>query len=114
FLPYIGSDIYDRSAAIGIRGEANGWNVDFSNTYGQNQFNFSVENSLNASLLKASPTTFNAGGPKFTQNTINADVSRSFDWLSGFNIAFGSEYRFERYQILPGDENSYTNYGTAR
>ena len=74
FLPHIGSDIYDRSVSLGIRGEANGWNVDFSNTYGQNQFIFSVENSLNASLLKASPTSFNAGGPKFTQNTINADV----------------------------------------
>lgn len=114
FLPHIGSDIYDRSVSLGIRGEANGWNVDFSNTYGQNQFIFSVENSLNASLLKASPTSFNAGGPKFTQNTINADVSRNFDWLSGTNLAFGSEYRFERYQLIAGDANSYTNYGTAR
>lgn len=114
FLPYIGSDIFDRSVSVGIRGKANDWDVDFSNTYGQNQFIFGVENSLNASLLKASPTSFNAGGPKFVQNTINADVSRTFDWLSGTNIAFGSEYRFERYELIPGDENSYTNYGTAR
>ncbi len=114
FLPYIGSDIYDRSVAMGIRGKSNDWDIDFSNTYGQNQFMFGVENSLNASLLKASPTTFNAGGPKFTQNTINLDVSRPFDWLAGTNLAFGSEFRFERYQLIPGAENSYTNYGTAR
>lgn len=114
FLPYIGSDIYDRSFSAGIRGEAQNWKVDFSNTYGQNQFIFSVENSLNASLLKASPTSFNDGGPKFTQNTINLDVSRNFDWLAGTNVAFGSEYRYERYQLIPGDPNSYTNYGTAR
>lgn len=114
FLPHISSDIFDRSVAMGIRGEVNNWNMDFSNTYGQNQFIFGVENSLNASLLKASPTTFNAGGPSFTQNTINADIARDFDWLSGVNLAFGSEYRFERYQLTAGDENSYTNYGTAR
>ena len=114
FLPEIGSNIYDRSLAAGIRGKVQGWNVDFSNTYGQNQFQFSVENSLNASLVKASPTTFNAGGPKFTQNTINLDLSHSYDWLSGVNLAFGSEYRFERYQLIAGDESSWADYGRAR
>ncbi len=114
YLPYIGSDIYDRSFVAGIRGKASGWNIDFSNTWGQNQFEFRVENSVNASLLKASPTSFRDGGPKFTQNTTNIDVSRGFDWLSGVNLAFGAEYRFERYQLLPGDANSYTDYGAAR
>lgn len=113
FLPQIGSDIYDRSFVAGIRGQVNEWNIDFSNTYGQNQFIFSVENSLNASMLEASPTSFNDGGPKFTQNTINTDVSRDFNWLAGTTLAFGTEYRFERYQLIAGDENSYTNYGTA-
>jgi iron complex outermembrane receptor protein len=114
FLPYIGSDIYDRSFAAGIKGEAGKWQVDVSNVYGQNEFDFRVENSLNASLLKASPTSFHAGGPKFTQNTTNADFSRGYNWLNGVNLAFGGEYRFERYQLLPGDENSWANYGLAR
>lgn len=114
FLPYIGSDAYDRSLAAGIRGKIAEWNVDFSNTYGQNQFDFSVLNSLNASLGKASPTSFNAGGPKFTQNTTNVDLSRSFDWLSGTNLAFGGEFRFENYQLKAGDQNSYANYGLTR
>lgn len=114
FLPQIGSDIYDRSFAAGIKGKAQGWNVDFSNTWGQNEFIFNVQNSLNASLLKASPTSFRAGGPKFTQNTTNVDLSRNFDWLSGVNISFGGEYRFERYQLIAGEEASYTDYGRAR
>jgi len=113
FLPYIGSNIYDRSFVLGIKGKLNEWNVDFSNSFGQNEFNFNVQNSLNASLLNASPTSFNCGGPRFTQNTTNADLSRQYDVLSGLNLAFGGEYRFERYQLLPGDPNSYTNYGTA-
>lgn len=114
FMPYIGSDIYDRSVSVGIRGDVNDWHIDFSNTLGQNQFEFRVENSINASLLTASPTVFRAGGPRFTQNTFNLDFTRKFDVLSGLNLAFGGEYRFERYQLLPGDPNSYTNYGTAR
>ena len=88
---------------MGISGEANGWNIDFSNTFGQNQLLF--RSFFNASLLRASPTTFNAGGRKFTQNTINFDVNRNFDVLAGINIAFGAEYRFERYQLLPAYPN---------
>ena len=114
FLPEIHSDIYDKSLGLGIRGDLKNWNVDFSNTYGQNQFNFKVVNSLNSSMLTSSPTRFNAGGPVFTQNTTNLDFSRRFDVISGINIAFGAEHRFERYQLIPGEEASYTDYGKAR
>ncbi|HEY1112520.1 MAG TPA: TonB-dependent receptor [Chitinophagaceae bacterium] len=114
FLPEIHSDIYDKSLAFGIKGELKTWAVDFSNTYGQNQFNFRVANSLNSSMERGSPTRFNAGGPVFTQNTTNLDFSRRFEKISGINVAFGAEHRFERYQLLPGEEASYTDYGKAR
>jgi iron complex outermembrane recepter protein len=114
FLPEIHSDIYDKSLAVGIRGMVKEWNVDFSNTYGQNQFIFRVENSLNASMGTASPTRFNAGGPIFTQNTTNLDFSRRLEKMNGINLGFGAEHRFERYQILPGEAASYTDYGKAR
>ncbi|WP_276504515.1 TonB-dependent receptor [Terrimonas pollutisoli] len=114
FLPEIHSDIYDKSLAMGIRGRLKDWHVDFSNTYGQNQFLFRVANSLNASMERTSPTRFNAGGPIFTQNTTNLDFSRQFDELDGINVAFGAEHRFERYQLIAGEESSYTDYGKAR
>jgi iron complex outermembrane recepter protein len=114
FLPEIHSDIYDKSLSLGIRSKLRNWDVDFSNTYGQNQFIFRVFNSINASMEKASPTRFNSGGPIFTQNTTNIDFSRRFDELSGVNVGFGAEHRFERYQLIPGEEASYTNYGNAR
>ncbi len=114
FIPFIESDVYDRSFVTGIKGKIQGWNVDFSNAFGQNQFNFGVVHSLNASLGKASPTQFNAGGPKFTQNTTNVDFSKGFDWLAGANLAFGGEFRYENYQIKAGDQNSYANFGLAR
>lgn len=114
FLPEIHSDIYDKSIAAGIRGKLKEWNVDFSNTFGQNQFIFRVVNTLNATMGRSTPTRFNAGGPSFTQNTTNIDFSRQFDLMSGVNIAFGAEHRFERYQITAGEEASYANYGLAR
>jgi len=114
FLPEIHSDIYDKSLSLGIRSKLRGWDVDFSNTFGQNQFIFRVVNTINASMEKTSPTRFNSGGPIFTQNTTNLDFSKRFDLLSGINIGFGAEHRFERYQLLAGEEASYTNYGNAR
>ncbi|HVI44970.1 MAG TPA: TonB-dependent receptor [Chitinophaga sp.] len=113
FLPEIHSDIYDRSLALGIRGSLGEWKVDLSNVFGQNEFDFSVENSLNASLEKASPTRFKAGGPIFTQNTTNLDFSRRLNVLEGLDISFGAEHRFERYKLVAGAENSYTDYGRA-
>jgi iron complex outermembrane receptor protein len=114
FLPEIHSDIYDRSLAFGIRGKLKGWNVDFSNTFGQNQFLFKVVNTLNSTMGVSSPTRFNSGGPVFTQNTTNLDFSRSLTGLSGINVAFGVEHRFERYQLIPGEEASYADYGRSR
>ncbi|MDB5249021.1 MAG: TonB-dependent receptor [Segetibacter sp.] len=114
FLPEIHSDIYDKNLAFGIRGKLKDWNVDFSNTYGQNQFLFRVVNTLNASMETASPTRFNSGGPVFTQNTTNLDFSKNFNSMSGIDVAFGAEHRFERYELIPGEAASFNDYGKAR
>lgn len=114
FLPAINSNIQDASFGVGMRGVIEKWEVDFSNVYGQNSFDYLINNTLNASLESASPTEFNAGGFGFSQNTTNVDVRRYFnDALSGLNIAFGAEYRLENYQIVAGEEGSYRDYGAA-
>jgi len=112
FLPGIQSDILDQSLAVGIKGVTNnGWNVDFSNTYGANSFAFTVVNSTNASLGSASPSDFNAGSFKFSQNTTNLDFSKFYEeTMSGLNLAFGAEYRVDHFQVFEGDENSFTTY----
>ena len=114
FLPNINSDIKDKSLAVGIKGKVGDWDVDFSNTWGQNKFDFTVSNSFNASQGTASSSTFNAGGFAFSQNTTNLDISKFFEnTFEGLNVAIGAEYRLENYQILEGEEASYTNYGNA-
>ena len=114
FLPAINSNINDASVAVGILSVYNKWEVDFSNVYGRNSFGYLINNTLNASLGSASPTSFDAGGFSFAQNTSNLDIRRYFDdALSGLNIAFGAEYRLENYRITAGEEGSYTDYGAA-
>jgi len=112
FDPRILSSIADRSLSTGIRTQIRGWEVDFNNTYGSNRFHYFVDGSLNASLLERSPTRFDAGGFGLSQNTTGAGVSRFFrEVLSGVNVAFGAEHRFERYDIFAGEEASWRNYG---
>jgi len=114
FLPEINSKIADRSLSTGIRGKVKDWNVDFSNTYGQNSFLFEISNTSNASLLNATPTRFDAGGFSFTQNTTNLDIARNFaDIASGLSIAFGAEHRFENYSIQAGQLESYAQYDVS-
>ena len=114
YLPLIGTDNYDQSLAAGVRGKVSEWNVDLSNTFGYNRIDFNTTNSINASLLNASPTRFEDGGYRFLQNTTNLDFSRFFeDALSGINVAFGVEHRYESYGIVEGAENSYGDYGKA-
>lgn len=111
FLPEINSEINDQSFAIGIKGEISDWDIDFSNTYGKNEFLYTIGNTFNASMGNSSPTTFDAGGFSFAQNTTNLDISKFYeDVMSGLNVAFGSEYRIENYDILAGEEASYSQY----
>jgi iron complex outermembrane receptor protein len=114
FLPEIVTSNLDQSFAVGIRGKLGAWKTDLSNSFGRNKVEFQTNNSLNASMLAASPTSFESGGYDFTQNTTNLDFSRFFEnTLSGLNVAFGFENRIEKYNINPGEEASYVNYGNA-
>ncbi len=111
FLPNIGTDILDQSLAIGITGKINEWNVDFSNTYGRNTFDITVGNSSNGTLGVATPRSFDAGGLSFSQNTTNLDFNRFYDTVfEGLSAAFGAEFKVEKYEILAGEEASYTSY----
>ncbi|MBW3545301.1 MAG: TonB-dependent receptor, partial [Bacteroidetes bacterium] len=112
FDPRIQSRITDRSVSAGLRSTVREWEIDLNNTYGSNRFHYIVDGTLNASLLDESPTRFDAGGFELAQNTTGVYLSRYFQhWLSGGNLAFGSEYRLERYQIFAGEEASWRNYG---
>jgi iron complex outermembrane receptor protein len=76
---------------------------------GRNAFKFNIENSVNASLGTASPTTFDAGTLKFAQTVANLDLVRKVDTKEVKSLAFvvGSELRVENYKIIAGDDASF-------
>lgn len=111
FDPHIQSVIDDKSISTGLRSKWKGWDVDFNNTFGTNRMHYFVDGTNNASLGIKSPTFFDAGGFQFTQNTTGLNFTRAYDQIaSGLNLAFGTEYRVDRYQIFAGEEGSYKDY----
>jgi iron complex outermembrane recepter protein len=113
FLPQIDTDITDFSGTAGLTGNLGAWKFDLSNTYGRNDFDYTVSNSVNYTQALASAnfqTEFNAGGLRFLQNTSNFDIGRKYDVMSGLNVALGAEFRYEEYSQFAGEEASYRNF----
>ena len=116
FLPLIKTDIKDYSFSAALEGKLGKWNASLSNTLGVNNFDFSVDNSVNYTQYAVTPnpqTKFDAGGLRFLQNTVNADVTRNFDVMAGLNVAYGAEFRIDQYSQRAGEEASYKNFNTA-
>ncbi len=115
FQPEMNSDVIDQSITLGVKGTIDGWSWDLSNSFGRNSLDYQMDNTVNASLLQASPTSIYAGKHVFSQNVTNLDVSRFFDEvLAGVNVAFGGAYRIDHYQIFAGEEASYRDYGRVQ
>lgn len=114
FDPIITSDIVDVSAVAGVRTKLGQWDLDISNNFGSNRFEYGLKNTLNASLGAASPTTFDAGGFQLQQNVVGLGLTRKYKTvLSGLNLAAGAEFRREWYSLFAGEEASYRNYDPA-
>lgn len=115
YNPHIQTEIKDMSFAAGLRGQFDGgWDWDASNNTGYNDFHFFGDKTFNAGL-GADQTHFDDGGFKFLQNTTNLNFNKLFtDIMSGFNVAFGAEFRYENYQLFAGEEASYANYDTLK
>ena len=114
YTPRITSNIIDNSIAAGFRTETtSGWKIDISNTFGKNLFHYFIKGTINASLEDASPTEFDAGGHSLSQNTTNFDFSKNYSSvLSEMNLAFGAEFRTEKFNIFAGEQGSYATYDT--
>ncbi|AJC44435.1 TonB-dependent receptor plug domain-containing protein [Xanthomonas sacchari] len=112
FLPQIYNPSNDRAAVLGVKGSTDsGWTWDVSADYGKNDVTFDLRNTINTNLYwstGASPTRFNAGGFRNEQNALNADFSKSLDWGLAYpvNLAFGAEYRQDKYAVVAGSPTS--------
>ena len=116
FNPREGIREDDYSATAGIKGVVGGFNFDVSATYGEDKNLVYTLDSANRSLFidtHFTPTTFYDGSFRSTEFTANADFNRGFDvgWAGDLNVAFGAEYRRNRYEIGSGDPGSIYKEG---
>ena len=117
FLPLIQTGMTDVSGTLGVNGKIfKDVKLSLSNTYGQNNIDYNVANSINFTqyaVTSTPQTSFDAGGTIFRQNTTNLDLNKEVNFLEGLSVALGAEYRWEEYQQRVGEESSYKNYNTA-
>ncbi len=106
FTPRFGGDVSDTSLVAGVMGEMdNGLRYDFSAGLGQNQVDFFIRNTVNASLGPATPTAFDPGGYTQFERNFNADFG--YSPREDLNLAFGIEQRVEEFSIRVGQQESF-------
>ncbi|HEX7339092.1 MAG TPA: TonB-dependent receptor [Rhodanobacteraceae bacterium] len=114
YLPIENSSIRDDSEVLGVRGDVGGWHYDVSLDSGGNHWKLHTSDTFNYSLGAASPTYFLIGTLSNRQNVLNADFIKTFrpGWLANpLTVAWGLEYRHQKFTIKQGDTASY--FGTG-
>ncbi|WP_340679576.1 TonB-dependent receptor [Paraglaciecola sp.] len=111
FSPQFGQEDSDQALNVGIKGTMlHDIDWDLSAGFGQNNIDYNMSNSINASLGPVSPTDFNIGELVQSETNLNADFNTLWAapmLFEAANIAFGLEYRKESYEIKAGDLASY-------
>ncbi len=111
FTPRFGGTVEDFATTVGLRGELdNGWAYDISGSFGRSFVDFSIRNTVNASLGPNTPTTFDPGAYEQVEKNVNVDLSKEFEvasFYSGLNVAVGAEWRQEAFTVKVGDQTSF-------
>lgn len=114
FLPKVNPVIWSLGNSLGLRFDLPyALRADVGNTFGLAKADFTVRDSANASLGLDSPTTFDAGGVSYLQDVIDLTLSRALpELLSGGNLAFGGQLRYENYEMERGETAATTGAGS--
>ena len=134
FLPLFENTVTDYSVGGGIVHEfESSLKADLAIVHGGNSFDFRIKDSHNASWVNCAleavdgdvigekcsefgdtfsvsdtPTSADAGGLRLNLTTVNLDFTLPL--RDTVHLAWGVEYRLDRYQIEAGEEYSYEDY----
>ena len=137
YVPTFEGDLNDYNATIGFKSVINDWNVDASFTTGGNSQTYKVNQSHNRNFVfspstwldansngtvdageltegselyrENSKTSFDPGGTAFSHNVGNMDVSKILS--DNLSVAFGTEFRYETFEVIEGELGSYDGGG---
>lgn len=117
FTPFLDGDQKDTSLVIGVDGEyQNEMTYDFSFGFGRNKLDYFLNNTVNSSLglddnLNIPQMDFDVGGFEQEEIMLNADFSKPIS--DTLNLAFGAEWRKEKYTINAGEPASVVGVKTS-
>jgi len=106
YVPELPGTSLDVSTVVGLdRITADGWNYDLSLSYGRNYLDLFANNTTNPSLGSATPTEFVVGRYDFRQTIGEFNMSKALS--ETFNLAFGAQYRTDRFLLGQGSPESF-------
>lgn len=118
----------DYQVVLGSKGDISGVHWDLSTSYGSNHIKYQQFSSYNQYLGRGvyispsdiqyagvglgadGPQTFAIGGTTSAEWVNNLDLTRDFNtgaFADPLFVSMGAEYRSDKYEISPGDPNSY-------
>ena len=137
YVPTFEGDLNDYNATVGVKSIINDWNVDASFTTGGNSQTYKVSDSHNRNTVYSPSTwvdangdgavdngeitegaqlyrenskrSFDPGGTGFYHNVGNLDVSKVVS--DNVSVAFGTEFRYETFEVIEGELASYDGGG---
>jgi iron complex outermembrane receptor protein len=137
YVPTFEGDLNDYNATIGFKSLINDWNVDASFTIGGNSQTYKVNDSHNRNVVYSPSTwidannnniidngevtegsqlyrenskrSFDPGGTAFSHNVGNIDISKILS--DNLSFAFGTEFRYETFEVIEGELGSYDGGG---
>lgn len=106
FTPRLEGHGNDFSSVVGLKGDhASGVEYDFSASYGSNYLHYYLKNTLNLSWGPYSPHNFEIGDLQQAETNLNADFS--YPLSDNLNLAFGGEWREEKYTMYQGQKEAW-------
>jgi len=115
FTPFLDGAQKDYSLLAGLKGEiGDGIMYDISASYGKNQLDYFLNNTLNGSLAPVGGVPqrdFDTGGYAQKEIMLNADFSKEVS--DNMNVAWGAEFRKETYVVVAGEPNAALGGGSS-
>jgi iron complex outermembrane recepter protein len=111
YHPTFEGNIQDVFSTMGVDFDlGDDWNLDVSATYGKNNIEYTVNNSVNRDYLADngwSPRSFKPGGYAFENLIGNVDLTKPFGDIYSFSA--GIEVKEEKFEAFKGD--AFSRYG---
>ncbi len=113
FQPLFGGEVTDYSLVAGMKGTlaavGSGLSYDLSVSFGENEAEYFIHNTLNPTWGSDSPTSFDLGSYIQRETNVSLDFLYFADagLASDLSVAFGFEWREEEFEITQGQRESW-------